>query len=174
MDNFFLGFADEMVKISADENFDSKFKNLLTGAGAAGGAIPLSLLGALAAGKGRRGKGALAGLLGGALLGGVRGRIEAGKSLGMLKDLKKEGKDESFYESLKRQGVSPGKASAKGAAELGSLGALLGLLAGGKGKRLKRALFGGGSGAAIGGLGGLGIGSKALSGAIDVDRIPEY
>lgn len=172
MDNFlFLGFADELVKLSAEGSLDSNFKNALTGAGAVGGAIPLSLIGTLAAGKGRRGKGALAGLLAGALLGGAGGRHQAGETLKALGSLDKEGEDKGFYNTLKDEGVSPGRTAATGATNLGALGAILGLLTGKKGQRLKRALFTGGATGAMGGLAGLGLGSKVLSDAIDTDKL---
>lgn len=166
---FFYGFADELVKMSApDDMTDKYYKRLMTGSGAAAGAIPMSLIGALAGGKGRRGKGALAGLLAGALLGGASGRQTANETLKMLK----EGEDKDlkgFHRLLEAAKLNPGTSAASGALNLGTLGALMGLIAGGKGKRLKRALFTGGSMGAIGGMGGLGIGSAARNMAIDAD-----
>lgn len=159
---FFYGFMDELVKLSKLSDEDAAIKNIATGAGAVGGAIPGGLLGTLAAGKGRRGKGALIG----ALLGGLAtGAISRSQASELLKMQKSAGTKEDI-ESL----ADPKGSAAKGATRLGGFGALLGLLAGGKGKRLKRALFGGAAGAGIGGLGGLGLGSKSGLNMIKMEK----
>lgn len=156
MDSYlFNGFADELVKIaekSSDSSFDKLYKNIMTAGGAIGGAIPLSLLGVLAGGRGRRLRGAGIGALTGGTLGAAINRSEAKKNLDFLKK-----ESASLSENV------PLTAAAGSGATYGGLGALLGLLAARKGKRLKRSLFAGGTGAAIGGLGSLGVTSGVMN-----------
>lgn len=174
MERFFLGFGDELVKLSselsgagelvgaAEETLGElgaampKSRAAVAGLGTAGGGIGGAILGALMGGKGRRGKGAAVGTLLGALLGGAKGATMPERYKYMGKRLReaaeKKASDKAVQEELHRR-LKAG--TGEGALTLGGLAAAIAALSGRKGRRLKRALAGGAAGGVAGGLVGL-------------------
>lgn len=177
MNHFFNGFGDELVKLSGALSDVADLKgSALSATGAALdeykvptaiasgilGAGSGSLLGALAAGKGRRGRGGAVGALLGAVLSAGQGS-RVGKNMmstgkGLMDAAEKKASDRDVQDEMNKALKS---STGRNAATTGGLMAAVAAISGKKGQRLRRALAGAGVGGAIGGLAGLGGSSMA-------------